>query len=103
MTNDKADFTQGNILKKSGRIYDAGTRRTDPAGSLWCGRPSCGGKIWFHIRIVSGFHRKSGTESGYLCSDSVAMGITVLIARYLGEKRPEQIGSSSVGLRSSLP
>ena len=36
MTNDKSDFTQGNILKKLGFFYDAHSRGTDPAGSIWC-------------------------------------------------------------------
>lgn len=36
MTNDKADFTQGSILKKTGRLYDARSWRIDPAGGVWC-------------------------------------------------------------------
>ena len=44
--NDKADFTQGTILKK----------------------------IRFYIRAFSGFYGKSGIESCNFCSDTVCNG-----------------------------
>ncbi len=37
MTNDKADFTQGSILKKTGRVHDAGSWSINPAGYVWRG------------------------------------------------------------------
>ena len=70
----KGRYYPGKYPEKAGCIYDAGTRCADPAGCLWCGRSSCSWKLRFHIRTVSGFHRKSGTESGYLCSDPVCYG-----------------------------
>ena len=88
MTNDKADFTQGNILKKLVAFMMPVLGALILQAAYGAVGSSCSWKIRFHIRTVSGFHRKSGTESGYLCSDPVfAMGITVLIARYLGEKK----------------
>ena len=36
MTNDKADFTQGNISEKTGRFYDADSRGIDSAGGIRC-------------------------------------------------------------------
>lgn len=50
-------------------------------------------KIRFYIRAFSGFYGKSGMNLVTFVVTQFAMGITVLIARYLGEKRPEQIGS----------
>ena len=91
--NDKADFTQGSILKKliafmipvlGALILQAAYGAVD-------------------LLVVGRFGSTSGlsavsTESQVLnlvtfVVTQFAMGITVLIARYLGEKRPEQIGS----------
>ena len=93
MTSDKADFTQGNILKKlvafmmpvlGALILQAAYGAVD---LLVVGRfGSTSG-------LSGGFHRKSGTESGYLCSDSVCYGYHSSDRTLSWRKRPEQIGS----------
>ena len=93
MTNDKADFTQGNILEKlvafmmpilGALILQAAYGAVD---LLVVGR----------FGSTSGLCAVStGSQVLNLVSFVViqfAMGITVLIARYLGEKRPERIGA----------
>ena len=76
--NDKADFTQGSILKKLIAFM----------------MPVLGALI---LQAASGLSAVStGSQVLNLVTFVViqfAMGITVLIARYLGEKRPDQIGS----------
>ena len=93
MTNDKADFTQGNILKKlvafmmpilGALILQAAYGAVD-------------------LLVVGRFGSTSGLSAVSTGSQVLnlvtfvviqfAMGITVLIARYLGEKRPEKIGA----------
>ena len=93
MTNDKADFTQGNILKKlvafmmpilGALILQAAYGAVD-------------------LLVVGSFGSTSGLSAVSTGSQVLnlvtfvviqfAMGITVLIARYLGEKRPERIGA----------
>ena len=93
MTNDKADFTQGNILKKlvafmmpvlGALILEAAYGAVD-------------------LLVVGRFGSTSGLSAVSTGSQVLnlvtfvviqfAMGITVLIARYLGEKRPERIGA----------
>ena len=93
MTNDKADFTQGSILKKlvafmfpvlGALILQAAYGAVD-------------------LLVVGRFGSTSGLSAVSTGSQvlnlvtfvviQLAMGITVLIARYLGEKRREQIGS----------
>lgn len=103
MTNDKADFTQGNILKKlvafmmpvlGALILQAAYGAVDLL---------CSWKIRFHIRTVSGFHRKSDTESGYLCSDPVCYGYHSSDRTLSWRKKTGADCPLSVGLRSSLP
>lgn len=74
MTNDKADFTQGNILKKlvafmlpvlGALILQAAYGAVDLFG---------GGTLWFHLGTFRGFHRQPGTESGDLCGDPAGYG-----------------------------
>ena len=93
MTNDKADFTQGNILKKL----------------VACMMPILGALILqaaygaVDLLVVGRFGSTSGLSAVSTGSQVLnlvtfvviqfAMGITVLIARYLGEKRPERIGA----------
>ena len=93
MNNDKADFTQGSILKKLIALHDSGTRRTDSAGGIRRGR-SAGG---WTVRLDFGPSAVStGSQVLNLVTfvvTQLAMGITVLIARYLGEKKPQQIGA----------
>lgn len=93
MTSDKTDFTQGNILKKlvpfmipilGALILQAAYGAVD----LLVVR-----QIWLHLRAFCGFHRQPGVKPRHLCCDTARNGVTVLIARYLGEKNPEQIGS----------
>lgn len=91
--NDKADFTQGSILKKliafmmpvlGALILQAAYGAVD-------------------LLVVGRFGSTSGLSAVSTGSQVLnlvtfvviqfAMGITVLIARYLGEKRPDQIGS----------
>ena len=93
MTNDKADFIQGNILKKliafmmpilGALILQAAYGAVD-------------------LLVVGRFGSTSGLSAVSTGSQVLnlvtfvviqfAMGITVLIARYLGEKRPERIGA----------
>ena len=93
MTSDKADFTQGNILKNlvafmmpilGALILQAAYGAVD-------------------LLVVGRFGSTSGLSAVSTGSQVLnlvtfvvlqfAMGITVLIARYLGEKRPERIGA----------
>lgn len=93
MTDNKADFTQGSILKKliafmipilGALILQAAYGAVD-------------------LLVVGRFGSTSGLSAVSTGSQVLnlvtfvviqfAMGITVLIARYLGEKKPEQIGS----------
>ena len=93
MTNDKADFKQGNILEKlvafmmpilGALILQAAYGAVD-------------------LLVVGRFGSTSGLSAVSTGSQVLnlvtfvviqfAMGITVLIARYLGEKRPERIGA----------
>lgn len=93
MTNNNADFTQGSILKKliafmipilGALILQAAYGAVD-------------------VLVVGRFGTTSGLSAVSTGSQVLnlvtfvvvqfAMGITVLIARYLGEKKPEQIGS----------
>ena len=93
MTNDKADFTQGSILKKLVAFM------MPVLGALIL--QAAYGAV--DLLVVGRFGSTSGL-SGVSTGSQVlnlvtfvviqtAMGITVLIARYLGEKKPEQIGS----------
>ena len=93
MTSDKADFTQGNILKKLVAFM----------------MPILGALILqatygaVDLLVVGRFGSTSGLSAVSTGSQVLnlvtfvviqfAMGITVLIARYLGEKRPERIGA----------
>lgn len=93
MTNDKADFTQGSILKKL----------------VFFMMPVLGALILqaaygaVDLLVVGRFGSTSGLSAVSTGSQVLnlvtfvviqfAMGITVLIARYLGEKRPEEIGA----------
>ena len=94
MTNEKNDFTKGSILKKlalfmlpilGALVLQAAYGAVD---LLVVGRFACS---------TSGLSAVStGSQVLNLVTFVVtqfAMGITVLIARYLGEKKPEQIGS----------
>ena len=93
MTSDKADFTQGNILKKLVAFM------MPVLGALIL--QAAYGAV--DLLVVGRFGSTSGLSAVSTGSQVLnlvtfvviqfAMGITVLIARYLGEKRPEQIGS----------
>ena len=93
MTTDHSDFTQGSILKKlslfmlpvlGALILQAGYGAVD-------------------LLVVGRFGSTAGLSAVSTGSQilnlvtfvvtQLAMGVTVLIARYLGEKRPEQIGA----------
>ena len=93
MTSDKTDFTQGTILKKlvpfmipilGALVLQAAYGAVD-------------------LLVVGRFGSTSGLSAVSTGSQvlnlvtfvvtQLAMGVTVLIARYLGEKNPEQIGS----------
>ena len=93
LTSDKTDFTQGNILKKlvpfmipilGALVLQAAYGAVD-------------------LLVVGRFGSTSGLSAVSTGSQvlnlvtfvvtQLAMGVTVLIARYLGEKNPEQIGS----------
>lgn len=93
MTSDKADFTQGSILKKLVAFM------MPVLGALIL--QAAYGAV--DLLVVGRFGSTSGLSAVSTGSQVLnlvtfvviqfAMGITVLIARYLGEKRPEQIGS----------
>lgn len=93
MTSDKADFTQGNILKKLVAFM------MPVLGALIL-QAAYGG---VDLLVVGRFGSTSGLSAVSTGSQVLnlvtfvviqfAMGITVLIARYLGEKRPERIGA----------
>lgn len=93
MKSDKADFTQGSILKKLVAFYDAGS------GALIL--QAAYGAV--DLLVVGRFGSTSGLSAVSTGSQVLnlvtfvvvqfAMGITVLIARYLGEKKPEKIGA----------
>ena len=93
MTNEKADFTQGNILKKL-------TAFMMPILGALILQAAYGA---VDLLVVGRFGSTSGLSAVSTGSQVLnlvtfvviqfAMGITVLIARYLGEKRPERIGA----------
>ena len=93
MTNDKADFTKGNILKKLVAFM------MPVLGALIL--QAAYGAV--DLLVVGRFGSTSGLSAISTGSQVLnlvtfvviqfAMGITVLIARYLGEKRPERIGA----------
>ena len=93
MTNDKADFTQGNLLKKLVAFM------MPVLGALIL--QAAYGAV--DLLVVGRFGSTSGLSAVSTGSQVLnlvtfvviqfAMGITVLIARYLGEKRPERIGA----------
>ena len=93
MTNDEADFTQGNILKKL-------TAFMMPILGALILQAAYGA---VDLLVVGRFGSTSGLSAVSTGSQVLnlvtfvviqfAMGITVLIARYLGEKRPERIGA----------
>ena len=92
MTNDKTDFTQGSILKKLVAFM------MPVLGALIL--QAAYGAV--DLLVVGRFGSTSGLSAVSTGSQVLnlvtfviqfAMGITVLIARYLGEKRPEQIGA----------
>ena len=93
MNKKSADFTQGSILQKL----------------LWFMVPILGALILqaaygaVDLLVVGRFGSTSGLSAVSTGSQilnlvtcvvtQLAMGITVLIARYLGEKKPQQVGS----------
>ena len=93
MTDKTADFTQGSILKKLVAFM------MPVLGALIL--QAAYGAV--DLLVVGRFGSTSGLSAVSTGSQVLnlvtfvvvqfAMGITVLIARYLGEKRPEQIGS----------
>ena len=97
MTNDKSDFTQGSILKKLVAFM------IPVLGALIL--QAAYGAV--DLLVVGRFGSTSGLSAVSTGSQvlnlvtfvvtQTAMGITVLIARYLGEKRTEQIGAAIGG------
>ena len=93
MTSEKNDFTQGSILKKLALFM------LPILGALVL--QAAYGAV--DLLVVGRFGSTSGLSAVSTGSQVLnlvtfvviqfAMGITVLIARYLGEKKPEQIGS----------
>ena len=93
MTNERNDFTQGSILKKLALFM------LPILGALVL--QAAYGAV--DLLVVGRFGSTSGLSAVSTGSQVLnlvtfvvtqfAMGITVLIARYLGEKKPEQIGS----------
>ena len=99
MTNEKNDFTQGSILKKLALFM------LPIFGALVL--QAAYGAV--DLLVVGRFGSTSGLSAVSTGSQVLnlvtfvvtqfAMGITVLIARYLGEKKPERIGSVIGGAR----
>ena len=97
MTNEKSDFTQGSILKKLVAFM------IPVLGALIL--QAAYGAV--DLLVVGRFGSTSGLSAVSTGSQvlnlvtfvvtQTAMGITVLIARYLGEKRTEQIGAAIGG------
>ena len=93
MTNEKNDFTQGSILKKLALFML-------PIFGAFVLQAAYGA---VDLLVVGRFGSTSGLSAVSTGSQVLnlvtfvvtqfAMGITVLIARYLGEKKPERIGS----------
>ena len=93
MKSDKADFTQGSILKKLVAFM------MPVLGALILQAAYCA----VDLLVVGRFGSTSGLSAVSTGSQVLnlvtfvvvqfAMGITVLIARYLGEKKPEKIGA----------
>ena len=93
MTSDKTDFTQGSILKKLVAFM------LPVLGALIL--QAAYGAV--DLLVVGRFGSTAGLSAVSTGSQvlnlvtfvviQLAMGVTVLIARYLGEKRPEQIGA----------
>ena len=93
MKSDKADFTQGSILKKLVAFM------MPVLGALIL--QAAYGAV--DLLVVGRFGSTSGLSAVSTGSQVLnlvtfvvvqfAMGITVLIARYLGEKKPEKIGA----------
>ena len=93
MTSEKADFTQGSILKKLVAFM------LPVLGALIL--QAAYGAV--DLLVVGRFGSTAGLSAVSTGSQvlnlvtfvviQLAMGVTVLIARYLGEKRPEQIGA----------
>ena len=91
--NDKSDFTQGSILKKLSFFM------LPVLGALVL--QAAYGAV--DLLVVGQFGSTSGLSAVSTGSQvlnlvtfvvtQLAMGVTVLIARYLGEKRPGQIGA----------
>ena len=97
MTNDKSDFTQGSILKK----LVAFMMPVLGALILQAAYGAVDLLVVGHFGSTSGLSAVStGSQVLNLVTFAVtqlAMGITVLIARYLGEKRPQYIGPAIGG------
>lgn len=93
MTNEKADFTQGSILKKLVAFM------IPILGALIL-QDAYGAVDLIVVGRYGSTSGLSGVSTGSQVLNLVtfavtqlAMGITVLIARYLGEKRPQEIGA----------
>lgn len=93
MTNEKADFTQGSILKKLVAFMI-------PILSALILQAAYGAVDLIVVGRYGSTSGLSGVSTGSQVLNLVtfavtqlAMGITVLIARYLGEKRPQEIGA----------
>ena len=93
MTNEKADFTQGSILKKLVAFM------MPILGALIL-QAAYGAVDLIVVGRYGSTSGLSGVSTGSQVLNLVtfavtqlAMGITVLIARYLGEKRPQEIGA----------
>ena len=93
MSTDHSDFTQGSILKKLSLFM------LPVLGALIL--QAAYGAV--DLLVVGRFGSTAGLSAVSTGSQilnlvtfvvtQLAMGVTVLIARYLGEKRPEQIGA----------
>ena len=74
MNNDKADFTQGSILKKTDRFHDSGARCTDSAGGIRRGRSAGGWTVRFDLRSFRRFDGQPGLKPRHLRRNSVRYG-----------------------------
>lgn len=88
----KIRFYTGKYIKEDDSIHDANTWSAYTPGSVWCS----------DLLVVGRFGTTAGLSAVSTGSQilnlvtfvitQLAMGITVLIARYIGEKHTSQIG-----------
>lgn len=93
MTSEENDFTKGSILKKLALFMLPILGALVLQAAYGAVDLLVVGRFGSTSGLSGGFHRSQVLNLVTFVVTQFAMGITVLIARYLGEKKPEQIGS----------